>query len=140
MTCNNPTIGAGQTQATLTLTTAAPHAALLVPAGVNPHPEPLNLLASLGGLGIVGMIFSGDWKRRNRRRLAVVMAVLAVAMILALVGCGGSSSSPNGGGGGGLTGGTPAGSYPIQATATGTPGTNGGDTTGHALPITLVVQ
>lgn len=143
VTCNTPTIGPGQTQATLTMTTQAPHAAMLAPVNLNPHPGASNLWASLGGLGIVGMILAGDWKRRNRRGLMILLGILAFTMILALVGCGGGSSSGSGGGGGGgLTGGTPAGTYPnIQATAAGTAGTNGGDTAIHQLPkLTLVVQ
>jgi hypothetical protein len=111
---------------------------MLAPANVNPHPGAQNLWASLGGLGIVGMILAGDWKKRNRRALMIVLGMLALTMILALVGCGGSSAG--GGGGGGLTGGTPTGTYAIKATATGTAGTNGGDTSAHALSVTLVVQ
>jgi hypothetical protein len=140
VSCNTPTITSGQTQATLTISTVAPHAAMLAPANVNPHPGAQNLWASLGGLGIVGMILAGDWKKRNRRALMIVLGMLALTMILALVGCGGSSAGGGGGGGGGLTGGTPTGTYAIKATATGTAGTNGGDTSAHALSVTLVVQ
>jgi Bacterial Ig-like domain (group 3)/FG-GAP-like repeat len=141
VTCNTPTIDPGQTQATLTINTKGPSAAVLAPAGVNPHPGASNLWASLGGLGIVGMILAGDWKKRNRRQLAIVLGILAFTMILALVGCGsGGSSTGGGGGGGGLTGGTPTGTYQIQVTATGTAGSNGGDMSGHPLNLTLVVQ
>jgi Bacterial Ig-like domain (group 3)/FG-GAP-like repeat len=128
------------TPATLVIKTAAPTSAMSVPANVNPNAGGSNLWASLGGLGMVGMILVGDWKKRNRRRMAIVLTVLTVAMILALVGCGGGSSSSSGGGGGGGTGGTPAGSYKVQVTATGTAGTNGGNTAPQPLNLTLVVN
>jgi hypothetical protein len=132
VTCNTPVIAAGQTQATLTINTAARKAALLTAPDVNPHHSEPNLWASLSGLGMIGMILAGDWKRRNRRGLAIVLLIVALAMILALVGCGGSSTSGGGGGGGG---GTPAGSYPITVTAT-----DGGKTATHMLNLTLVVN
>ena len=88
---------------------------------------------------MLGMVLAGDWKKRNRRALGIVLLVVALAMIMALAGCGGGSSGGGGGGGGG-TGGTPAGSYPIALSATGTAGTNGGNTTAHPLTVTLVVN
>jgi hypothetical protein len=124
--------------ATLTINTAARKAAVLRAPDVNPHHGEPNLWASLSGLGMIGMILAGDWKRRNRRGLAIVLLIVALAMILALVGCGGSSTSGGGGGGGG--GGTPAGSYPITVTATGTAGNNGGNTTPHPVSVTLIVN
>jgi len=136
VTCNNPSIAQGKTQATLTVSTTGPSAALTAP-DVKRHQGESNLWASLGGVGLVGMILAGEWKKRNRRALGIVLTVLAVMMILALAGCGSGGSSTGGGGGGG---GTPAGSYQLQITATGTAGTNGGNTSPHSLPLTLVVQ
>ncbi|HSY64202.1 MAG TPA: FG-GAP-like repeat-containing protein, partial [Terriglobales bacterium] len=136
VTCNNPSIAQGKTQATLTVSTTGPGAALTAP-DVKRHQGESNLWASLGGVGLVGMILAGEWKKRNRRALGIVLTVLAVMMILALAGCGSGGSSTGGGGGGG---GTPAGSYQLQITATGTAGTNGGNTSPHSLPLTLVVQ
>ena len=126
--------------ATLTIRTTAPSAALSAPANVNPHPQGLSLSASLVGVGMFGLVLTGDWKKRNRRGMTILLAVLAIAMILGLVGCGGGSSNNGGGGGGGGGGGTPAGTYQIQVTATGTAGTNGGNTTAHPLNLTLVVN
>jgi hypothetical protein len=123
--------------ATLVIKTTGPTAALIAAPDVNPHHGVPNLWASLTGLGMLGMVVAGDWKKRNRRRMGIMLLVLALAMILALVGCGGSSSSSGGGGGGG---GTPAGTYPITVTATGTAGSNGGNTGSHPLNLTLVVN
>jgi hypothetical protein len=141
VTCNSPSIVPGQNgnQGTLTISTAGPSAAVMSVPKMNSHQGESNLWASLGGLGLVGMILAGDWRKRNRRALGLLLTVLAVVMILALVGCGGGSSSGGGGGGGG-GGGTPAGTYQVSVTATGTAGTNGGSTTPQALPLTLVVQ
>ncbi len=124
--------------ATLMITTTGPSGALIMAPDVNRHHSDGNLWASLTGVGMLGMVLAGDWKKRNRRRLGVVFLILALAMIVALVGCGGGSSSGGGGGGGG--GGTPAGTYPIALTATGTAGTNGGNTAAHLLTVTLVVN
>jgi hypothetical protein len=130
--------GAGST--TLTITTTAPTAALMVAPALTPANGSLNLWASLGSLGFVGMVLAGDWSSRKRRRFGIVLAVLAVMFLITLVGCGGGSSTSPGGGGGG--GGTPAGTSSVQVTVTGTAGTNGGSTTptGGPLKLTLVVN
>ena len=108
---------------------------LMAPSDVNRHQGGLNLWASLGGVGVFGMILAGDWKKHNRRRVGIVLCVLAVVMLLALVGCGGGSSSSTGGGGGG--GGTPAGTSTVQLNVTGTVNT----TTHHlTTPITFKVN
>jgi len=136
VTCNTPSIAPGKTQATLTVSTTGPSAALMAAPNVNSRQGASNLWASLGGLGLVGMILAGDWKKRNRRGMAIMLGILAVLMVLAMVGCGGGSISGGGGGGGG----TPAGTYPLQVVATGTAGTNQGSTAPHPLPVTLVVN
>ena len=46
------------------------------------------------------MVLAGEWKKRNRRALGIVLLVLALMMIVGLVGCGGGSSGGGGGGGG----------------------------------------
>ena len=139
VTCNLPSpMAPPYNAATLTINTTGPTAALLAPAGANSRHGGANLWASLGEVGLFGLILAGDWKKRHRRRLAMMLGVLAVVMIVALVGCGGGSSSGGGGGGGG--GGTPAGSYTIKVTATGTAGSNLGNTTPQTLNLTLVVQ
>jgi hypothetical protein len=136
VTCNTPTIAPGKTQATLTVSTAGPSAAMVATPDVNSRQGASNLWASLSGVGLVGMILAGDWKKRNRRGMGIMLGILAVVMILALVGCGGGSISGGGGGGGG----TPAGTYPLQVVATGTAGTNQGSTAPHRVPVTLVVN
>jgi hypothetical protein len=95
----------------------------------------MNLWASLGSIGVFGLMLTGDWKRRKHRRLAIVLGIFAIVMILALVGCGGGASTPNTGGGG-----TPPNTYTINVTATGTAGTNNGSTQAHPLTLTLVVK
>jgi hypothetical protein len=137
VTCNTPTIAPGKTQATLTVSTTAPSAALMTRPEINSHEDASNLWASLGGFGLIGMILAGDWKKRNRRGMWITFGILAVVMILALAGCGGGSG---GGGGGGGGGGTPANTYPLQVVATGTAGTNNGSTAPHPIPVTLVVK
>ena len=136
VTCNTPSIAPGKTQATLTVSTTGPSAALNAAPNVNSRQGASNLWASLGGVGLVGMILAGDWKKRNRRGIGIILAVLAVVMILALVGCGSGSTSGSGVGGGG----TPAGTYPLQVVAIGTAGTNQGSTAPHPVPVTLVVN
>jgi hypothetical protein len=138
VTCNSPTVTVG-TAGTLTITTTAPTAALMAAPDVNQHHGNSNFWASLTGVGMLGMVLAGNWKKSNRKALGIMLLVLGLAMIIGLVGCGGGSSSGGGGGGGG-GGGTPAGTYTIQATGTGTAGTNGGNTSSHPIPVTLVVN
>src|SRR5271156_315430 len=132
-TCSfNPTSITGSGTTTLTITTTAPTSSLMSAPDVNQHRGNSNLWASLAGVGMLGMVLAGDWKKRNRRALGIVLLVIALAMILALVGCGGGSNSGGGGGGGGGgTGGTPAGSYPRKLSGTGTAGTKGSRTAAH---------
>lgn len=87
---------------------------------------------------MIGIVLAGERKKRNHRRMAIVLGVIALAMILAFMGCGGSSTSPGGGGGGG-NGGTPVGGYQITVTGTGTAGTNHGNSAPHTLNVTLNV-
>lgn len=132
----------GSQTTTLTITTTAPSSALLVPPALTPQKSALELWASLGGLGLVGMVVAGDWSSRKRRGMGIGLAVLAVVLLMTLVGCGGgSSSSGGGGGGGGGTGGTPAGTSSVQISVSGTAGTNGGNTAPVTnLKVTLVVN
>jgi hypothetical protein len=132
----SPSSVTGSGTTTLTITTTAPTAALVAPPRSTPQKGALDLWASLGGLGLVGVVLAGDWRSRNRRRLGMVLAVLAVMFLITLVGCGGGSSSSGGGGGGG-TGGTPPGTSSIQVSvkdAAGTSPSNG------PLKVTLTVN
>jgi hypothetical protein len=139
VTCTAPSAMAPPYAAgTLKINTTGPSAALVAPVNGTSPKGATSLWASLSGIGFFGLVLAGDWKKRNRRRMAIMLGVLAVVMIMALVGCGGGSASGSGGGGGG--GGTPAGTDTITLTATGTAGTNGGSTTPQTLNVTLVVQ
>ena len=123
--------GAGST--TLTITTTGPTGALVTPESLTPHA--LDLWASLGGVGLVGMVLAGDWSKRNRRRMGIALAVLAVIFLITLVGCGGGSS--NGGTGGGGNPGTPAGTYTVIVTVK---DANSNSPTSGPLNLTLVVN
>jgi len=134
----NPSSITGSQSTTLTISTAGPTGALVAPSAFSSHGSALDLWASLGSLGFVGMVLAGDWSSRKHRRRGIVLAVLALMLLITLGGCGGGSSSSGGGGG---TGGTPAGSYPIQLTVTGTAGTNFGNTSPvNNLKVTLIVN
>jgi len=130
----------GQTATvTLTVKTTGPSAALFAPAGTNSRAKDGNLWASLSGIGMVGILLAGDWKKRSRRGALIALGVVALVMLLALAGCGSSGPVTSTGGGPG-NGGTPAGSYALQITTQGTAGTNGGNTAVHTLNLTLVVN
>jgi len=129
-------VGSGTT--TLTITTTGPTGALIVP-GLTPHTGAFDLWASLGGMGLVGVMLAGDWSGRKRRRMGIAFAILAVIFLITLVGCGsgGSSNAGTTGGGGGGNSGTPAGTYTVQITvkdSTGAAPTNG------PLQLMLVVN
>ena len=132
------TASVGQSTTLLTITTTAPTSAMLIPANVNPNRSAAGLMASLTGFGLIGIVLVGDLRKRKRRSAIVLLCVLALALILSLVGCGGGSVSGSGGNGGG--GGTPAGTYSVKLSVTGTAGTNGGNTAAHPLTVTLVVN
>ena len=121
--------GAAQSVA-ITITTTAATASLTQPALPNSKPAAPSLWASLGGLGIFGLVLAAETKKRNRRNMAIVLGILLVVMSFALVGCGSSSSStPHG------SAGTPAGTYTVVVTATGT-----GNAPAHSMNLTLTVQ
>jgi hypothetical protein len=97
---------------TVTITTAAPHSALRMPADSNPHQGRTSLLACLTGMGLFGLLLSGDWKNKRNRRVGILLGILVLGMMFSLVGCS-SSSTP----------GTPIGAQTIQVTGTGSDGT-----------------
>jgi hypothetical protein len=97
---------------TLTVTTAAPHGALRMPADANPHQGRTSLLACLTGMGLFGLLLSGDWKNKRNRRVGILLGILVLGMMFSLVGCS-SSTTP----------GTPIGAQTIQVTGTGSDGT-----------------
>jgi hypothetical protein len=96
----------------LTVTTTASHSALRMPADANPHQGRTSLLACLTGMGLFGLLLSGDWKNRRNRRIGILLGILVLGMMFSLVGCS-SSTTP----------GTPVGAQTIQVTGTGSDGT-----------------
>jgi hypothetical protein len=137
-TCSfsNPTVtanGNAQLTTTLTLTTSAPSAAALTRHSTT-------WLAALSGVGIFGLLLAGNWKKNGgRSRMGIILGALTLGMIVLLVGCGGSNNT-TGGGTPPTDPGTPAASYTVTVTATGTAGTNGGSTAAHTVNVTLIVQ
>ena len=79
--------GAAQSVA-ITITTTAATASLTQPALPNSKPAAPSLWASLGGLGIFGLVLAAEGKKRNRRNMAIVLGILLLVMTFALVGCG----------------------------------------------------
>ncbi|MFZ0958577.1 MAG: VCBS repeat-containing protein [Candidatus Sulfotelmatobacter sp.] len=115
-------LGNAPVSTTLTVTTAAPHGALHMPADANPHQGRTSLLACLTGMGLFGLLLSGDWKNKRNRRVGILLGVLVLGMMFSLVGCS-SSTTP----------GTPVGAQTIQVTGTGSDGTT------QAVNITINV-
>ena len=118
----------------LTITTTGTSAALQAP-----HRGSSILLASLSSLGLFGMVLAGSLKKRSRWT-GVVLGMLVLTMMLSLVACGGSSSSTSTGTTPPPAPSTPAGNYQVTVTATGTAGTNNGNTAAHPVSLTLTVQ
>jgi len=93
------------------------------------------LATSLSGMGLFGMLVIGSLPKRRRVQGIILVFLIAVIMV-ALVGCGGTSNTPRT-----ITNpGTPAGTYTVTLTATGTAGSYGGDTSGHVMTVALTVQ
>ena len=95
-TFNPPTVTMdGHTPVTvqLTITTTSVSASAEVLADVNPRHGSAILMASLGGIGLFGMVFAAGSKKRNHYS-AVLLALLAVSMTMAAVGCGKEGSTP----------------------------------------------
>jgi hypothetical protein len=120
----------------LTITTTAATAYFIQPVRPNSKPSAPTFLASLSGLSIFGLVLAGRGKKRNRRQMAIVLGILLLVMMFTLVGCSGSSSTSGGNNGGGGTLGTPAGTYTVAVTATGT----GSSAPTNTMNLTLIVQ
>jgi hypothetical protein len=115
-------------QASMTVTTTAPHTSLVQPT-IRPTGIFYAMLLPVGGMTLLGAGFC--WRRKN---VAGLLLLFLVSGILFLSACGGGSSSSGGGGGGGLTGGTPSGIYAVTVT-----GTSGSLPTQNTI-FTLTVQ
>ncbi len=88
-----------------------------------------SIVLSLSGMGLFGMLVVGSLPER-RRLLGVMLGIVVVAMIISLVACGGSTSTAKT-----ITNpGTPAGTYKIALTATGTAASS------HVMTVSLTVQ
>ena len=128
-------------ETTLTIsTTAATTAALKQTArpGSQPGSPGSNssiLLASFGGIGLVGLVLAGTGKKGRQRRSAIVLGFVLLATLGLAVGCSSSSATKTTTTTTTTTG-TPAGSYTVSVNSTGT-GTNAPTQSVH---VTLVVQ
>ncbi|MGH9495115.1 MAG: FG-GAP repeat domain-containing protein [Candidatus Sulfotelmatobacter sp.] len=121
-------------ETTLTIsTTARTAAALREMARPGSQPGSPILLASFGGIGLVGLVFAGSGKKGRQRRAAIVLGLVMFATLGLTVAC----SNSNGTGTKTVAStGTPAGAYSVAVTSTGT-GTNAPTRSVH---VTLVVQ
>lgn len=131
----NPTSAVmdGHTPATvqLTITTTA---ATTSTASLHNHTS-IMLAMSLSGMALFGMLVIGSLPKR-RRLMGIMLGMVIVVMMISLIACGGSSNTHHTT----TIPGTPAGNYTVTATATGTAGSYGGNTSDHPMTITLTVQ
>ena len=117
---------------TMTITTTASASARSVrPAVPGATPGSTTMLASLGGLGLLGLVLAGRGPKARRRRAVIVFSAILLMTLGTLVGC----DNDNGTSTKTLTG-TPAGAYAVTVTSTGT-GTNAPT---HSLNVTMLVQ
>ncbi len=109
----NPlTPGSPGTTSTLTITTIGPSSSIF-------HARKIfyAMFLPIIGISLVGVGFNS----RRKKVLGILIIAMALAALLLMPACGGGSSGGGGGGGGGGgTGGTPAGSYTVTITGTGT--------------------
>ncbi len=108
-------------------TTASASAAASLRHG--PTPGSTTLLASLGGIGLLGLLLAGSGPKVRRRRASIVFGMLLLMTLGTVVACDNENSTKT-------STGTPAGAYVVTVTSTGT-GTNAPT---HNLNVTLVVQ
>ncbi len=122
----NPlTPGSPGTTTKLTITTTGPTSSIS-------HPRKVfyAMFLPIIGISLVGVGFNS----RRKKVVGILMIAMALAALLLMPACGGGSSS--GGGGGGGTSGTPAGSYTVTITGTGTDAA----TTTQSTQVTLTVN
>lgn len=121
----------------LTVTTTGTTSALQSPGGSHSH-VPFGL-ASIGSAGLLAFVLLGSGREpqaktrsSNRARSACTafLTTLAIGLVMMFSSCGGSSASGNT---------TPIGTQTFTVNATGTAGTNGGNTAVHQLSLTLIV-
>ncbi len=119
---------------TLTITTTAGATAnLMRPARPgsqhNSQPGSPALLASLGGMGLFGLVLAGTGKKGRQRRAGVVLGLMLLLMMITAVGCDNDSAKK-------ASTATPAGSYTVVVTSTGT----GTAAPTHSVNLTMIVQ
>jgi hypothetical protein len=135
-TFNPPSVVANSNtrlQTTLTIsTTARSTAALNQTARPGSQPGSPTLLASFGGMGLVGLVLAGTGKKGRQRRAAIVLGFVFLATLGLTVGCSNSSAPKTVT----TTTGTPAGAYTVTVNSTGT-GTNA---PAQSVHVTLMVQ
>ena len=120
------TLSGAPVQATLTVSTTAPHASLSSSRSIF-----YAMLLPLVGMTLMGAAFPSS---RKKKLVGLLLMLVLLSGLQFLAACGSSSSSSGGGGGGGLTGGTPAGTYIVTATGT------SGSATAQTITFTLIVQ
>ena len=117
---------------TLTIsTTGVTAAALKQTARPGSQPGSPMLLASFGGIGLVGLVLAGTGKKGRQRRAAIVLGFVLLATLGLTVACDNENGTKT------VTStATPAGAYNVTVTSTGT-GTNAPTQSVH---VVLVVQ
>jgi hypothetical protein len=117
----------------MTITTTARSSSSAAAAWLRPGTRPGSpiLLASLGGVGLLGLLLVGSGPRARRRRASIVFGAVMLLTLGTVVGCDNENSTKTT-----TVTGTPAGAYLVTVTSTGT-GTNAPT---HTLNVTMVVQ
>jgi hypothetical protein len=128
--------GSAPQTTTLTITTTAPTTASLAEPNPGAKPASRIFLASLAGMGLLGLALVRTGKSARRWQVNVVLALIVVSTLSTVVACSNGSKSGGTGTGTGSGGGTPAGTYLTTVTSTGT----GTGAPTHTLNLTLVVQ
>jgi hypothetical protein len=116
---------------TLTITTTGPAtAALTAPSMPGSQPPSTALLASFGGIGLVGLVLAGTGKKARQRQAAIVLCFLLLSTLGLTVACGSNGTKAV------VQTATPAGSYTVTVNSTGT----GTTAPSHSVNVTLIVQ
>jgi hypothetical protein len=122
---------------TLTIDTTIRSGSLLRPARPGAQPGSPILLASLGGMGLFGLLLAGSGAKGRRRRAAIVLGAVLLLTVGAMMACDNEHATKT------ITipppppaTGTPAGSYLVTVTSTGT----GTGAPTHSVNVILIVQ
>jgi hypothetical protein len=119
-----------QTMLTIS-TTGATAAALRQPRPGSQQPGSPVLLASFGGIGLLGLVLAGTGRKARQRRAAIILGFVLFATLGLTVACDNENGTKT------VTStATPAGAYNVTVTSTGT-GTNAPTQSVH---VALLVQ